>query len=49
MSGDCAPFRFDFREDEYNPSVIWWNDAWWLRIVPDYESFLELFDFIKAE
>jgi hypothetical protein len=49
MSGDGAPFCFDFREDENNPSVIWWDDAWWVCIAPNYESFIELFDFSKAQ
>jgi hypothetical protein len=49
MSGDGAPFCFDFREDENNPSVIWWDDAWWVRIAPNYESFIGLFDFSKAK
>jgi hypothetical protein len=43
--GDGSPFCFDFRDNKDNPSVIWWDDAYWRRIAPDYDSFIELFDF----
>ena len=44
MSGDGAPFCFDFREDPERPSVIWWADVYWRRIAPDFEAFLRLLD-----
>lgn len=44
MSGDGAPFCFDFRDNVQSPSVIWWADAYWKRIAPDIEAFVELFD-----
>ena len=44
MSGDGAPFCFDFRDSEESPSVIWWADAYWKRIAPDFETFVGLFD-----
>lgn len=44
ISADGAPFCFDFRDDEDNPTIIWWDDAYWRRIAPDFASFLELFD-----
>lgn len=28
MSGDGAPFCFDYRDNLEKPSVIWWDDAW---------------------
>ncbi len=44
FSGDGAPFCFDYRDDINNPSVIWWADAYWRRIAPDYSRFIALFD-----
>lgn len=46
-SGDGADFCFDYRKDINNPSVIWWDDVYWRRIAPDYDSFIDLFDFSK--
>ena len=43
-SADGAPFCFDFRDDESNPSIIWWDDVYWRRVAPDFASFLKLFD-----
>jgi hypothetical protein len=48
ISGDGAPFCFDFRGDEHNPSIVWWADAYWRRVAPDFASFLKLFDLGKA-
>ena len=45
ISGDGAPFCFDFRENEVCPSVIWWDDVYWRRIAPDFDSFCLLFNF----
>jgi hypothetical protein len=44
IAGDGAPFCFDFRENQQEPSVIWWADAYWQRVARDYESFIRLFD-----
>jgi len=44
ISGDDAPFCFDFRDDPNHPSVVWWDDWYWRRIAPDYEAFVGLFD-----
>ncbi len=43
-SSDGAPFCFDFRDDPEAPSVIWWDDAYWRRVAPDFNSFINLFD-----
>lgn len=45
MAGDGSHFCFDYRANEDEPSVIWWADVYWQRIAPNYESFVELFDF----
>jgi hypothetical protein len=42
-SGDASPFCFDYREDATNPAVIWWDDWYWRKISPDFESFVNLF------
>ena len=42
-AGDGAPFLFDFRDDPEWPSVLYWDDVYWRRIAPDFESFLDLF------
>ena len=44
LSGDGAPFCFDFRDDKDNPSIIWWADSNWRRVAPDFASFVRLFD-----
>jgi hypothetical protein len=49
VGGDGSPFCFDYRDDTNNPSIIWWADAYWRRIAPNYKTFIELFDFSKAE
>jgi hypothetical protein len=43
MSGDGAPFCFDFREGRTEPRVIWWDDVYWRVVAPDFASFLTLF------
>ena len=47
MSGDGAPFCFDFRDNLEEPSVIWWDDVYWRRITPDFDSFIALLDLDK--
>ena len=44
-AADDAPFCFDYRENSSEPSVLWWADAYWQRVAPDYASFVALFDF----
>lgn len=44
ISGDGAPFCFDYRDNLNEPSIIWWDDVYWRRIAPDFDSFLVLFD-----
>lgn len=44
-SADGAPFCFDFREREDAPNVIWWDDANWRRVAPDFDTFINLFNF----
>jgi hypothetical protein len=41
-AGDGSPFCFDFRENPERPSVLYWDDVYWRRIAPDFESFLNL-------
>jgi hypothetical protein len=41
--GGGAPFCFDYRDNAQNPSVIYWADAWWRRVAPDFDSFLALY------
>lgn len=42
--GGGSPFCFDFRGDARDPSVIYWADAWWRRVAPDFGSFLALYN-----
>ena len=44
VSGAGDPFCFDFRSALQSPEVIWWEDAFWRRIAPDWPSFAALFD-----
>lgn len=43
-SGDGAPFCLDYRENPQEPSVIWWDDAYWRRLAPTFADFITLFD-----
>lgn len=45
MAADGSPFCLDYRDKPERPSVIWWDDVYWRRVAPDFESFLALFDF----
>ena len=45
ISGDGAPFCFDYRENPAYPSIIWWDDVYWRRVSPDFDSFCQLFNF----
>jgi hypothetical protein len=42
-TGSGEPFFFDFRQDTQEPSIITWNDAYWQRVAPNFETFLRLF------
>ncbi len=44
MSGDGAPFCFDYRSGMGEPRVIWWDDVYWRMVAPDFASFLALFE-----
>lgn len=45
VAGDGAPFCFDYRnKSSESPSIIWWNDAYWRRIAPNFEVFIDLFN-----
>jgi SMI1 / KNR4 family (SUKH-1) len=41
-----APYCFDFRENERQPSIIHWDDGGghWRRIAPDFQTFIGLLD-----
>lgn len=41
ISGDGSPFCFDYRDGPV-PSVIWWDDVYWRRVAPDFDSFVGL-------
>lgn len=47
MSGDGAPFCFDYRDNLKKPSVIWWADAYWRGVAPDFDSFVGLLNVDK--
>lgn len=44
VDGEDAPFCFDYREDAERPSVVYWADAWWRRVAPNFDSFMALYD-----
>jgi hypothetical protein len=41
--GSGEPFCFDFGQAPEEPSIITWNDAYWQRVAPNFETFLSLF------
>ena len=44
ISGDGAPFCLDFRDSLMEPSVIWWDDAYWRKVSPNFKGFLALLE-----
>ena len=38
------PYCFDYREDRDQPSIIYWADAYWRRVAPDFETLLTLIE-----
>ena len=44
VGSEDNPFCFDYRANAQTPEVIWWEDAFWRRIAPDWVSFAALFD-----
>jgi hypothetical protein len=44
ISGEGAPFCFDYRAGGAKPCVIWWDDVYWRVVAPDFASFLSLFE-----
>ncbi len=43
ISGDGAPFCFDYRLSKVNPEMIWWDDVYWRKISNSYDKFISLF------
>ena len=41
-AGDGAAFCFDYRAS-VEPSIIWWDDAYWRLIAPSFITFISLF------
>lgn len=48
VAGDDAPFCFDYRAGGAEPRVIWWDDAYWRVVAPDFNNFLSLFELPAA-
>ena len=44
-SGDGSAFCLDYRENQKNPSVIWWDDTYWRLVAPSFKDFIALFNF----
>ena len=44
VGGENDPFCFDYRASENAPEIIWWEDAYWRRVAPDWTSFAALFN-----
>lgn len=49
IAGGGEPFCFDYREDAFEPSVIWWDDVYWRKIAPDFDRFIFLFKIPKRK
>jgi hypothetical protein len=47
-AGSGEQFCLDYRDDSGSPSVIMWDDNYWRRISPDFESFVKLFTFTET-
>src|SRR5438034_453169 len=40
-AGDGAAYCFDYRENPDEPSIIHWNEAYWRRVAPHFQYFLD--------
>ena len=41
----CAEaYCLDYRENPEEPSIIHWDDAYWRRVAPNFDSFIGLFE-----
>ena len=38
------PYCFDFRENPDRPSISYWDDVYWRRVAPDFETLLALYE-----
>jgi hypothetical protein len=44
-----SPFCFDYRANQDTPSIIYWDDIYWRRVAPDFETLLTLFEPVADE
>jgi hypothetical protein len=44
MGGDGPEFCFDYRDNPEKPSIIYWDEIYWRRVAPDFETLLTLLD-----
>ncbi len=49
IAGDGAPFCFDSRDNSEMPSIIYWEDAYWRRVAPNFEAFMDLFIYVERK
>jgi hypothetical protein len=38
-----SPFCFDFRDNLQAPSIIYWDDVYWQRVAPNFDTFISLY------
>jgi hypothetical protein len=43
-AGDAADYCFDYRDNPGDPSIIHWNDAYWRRMAPNFDTFISWFE-----
>jgi hypothetical protein len=43
-NGEGHACCLDYRSDLEKPSVIFWDDYYWRRVAPDFDTFMRLFD-----
>jgi hypothetical protein len=37
-------YCFDFRDNRDEPSIIYWDDGHWVRVAPDFDTLMSLFE-----
>lgn len=42
--GEGEPYCFDYRENPDQPSIIYWDDVYWRRVAPEFETLLALYE-----
>jgi hypothetical protein len=46
--GESAAYCFDYRDNPDEPSIIHWNDGYWRRFAPNFDTLISWFEPLKG-